>query len=311
MKKILITGGAGFVGSVLTPMLLGDGYRVRIYDNLTFGLNGIIGCFNDPKFEFVNGNISDRKSLASAADGCDAVVHLAAQVGFPVCKRDPDEAWKTNVLGTRLLTEVIEDDVPLIFASTGSVYGKLSEICTEESPTEPLTVYGKSKLKAENWVRRRENSVVLRFATAFGISPRMRLDLLVNDFCFKALRERNLIVYEKSYKRTFLYITDMANALVFAIENFDEMKGEIFNVGDKRMNCSKEDVAELIKKKEQYYLHYVESKVFHDEDERNYEVDYSKINDLGFTTEVSIEKGIDKLLNFFQHFDVEKEYSNA
>ena len=249
MKKILVTGGAGFVGSVLVPMLLGDGYKVRVYDNLMFGLNGIINCFNNPKFEFMNGNIQDRKSLAKAVDGCDAVVHLAAQVGFPICKQDPDEAWRTNVLGTRLLTEVIKDDVPLIFASTGSVYGKLSEVCTEESATEPLTIYGRSKLKAENWIMRRENFVIGRFATAFGISSRMRLDLLVNDFCFKALKERNLIVYEKNYKRTFLYVTDMAMFFVFAIENFDDMKAEIFNVGDKRMNCSKEDIAKLIRKK--------------------------------------------------------------
>ena len=174
-----------------------------------------------------------------------------------------------------------------------------------------MTIYGKSKLKAENWVRRRENYVVGRFATAFGISPRMRLDLLVNDFCFKALKERNLIVYERSFRRSFLYISDMARFFVFAIENFHDMRGEIFNVGDKRMNCSKEDIAKLIKKKTDYYLHYVLDETFHDEDERNYEVDYSKINNLGFTTEVSIEQGIDKLLNFFQYFDVKKEFSNA
>ena len=309
--KILVTGGAGFIGSVLTPMLLADGYRVRVYDNLMFGLGGIFGCFNDPKFEFVEGDIRDKDALKRAVDGCDAIVHLASIVGFPACKQDPDMAQEVNVTGTRILTEVIDDNVPLIFASTGSVYGKLSEICTEESPAEPLTIYGKSKLKAENWVRRRENSAILRFATCFGISPRMRLDLLVNDFCFKAIKERNLIVYEKDYKRTFLYISDMARFFVFTIENFHDMRGEIFNVGDKRMNCSKEEIAEIIKRKTDYYLHYVKSNDFHDEDERNYVVDYSKINDLGFTTEVSIEQGVDKLLNFFQYFNVKKEFYNA
>lgn len=310
--KVLVTGGAGFIGSVLVPMLLAEGHRVRVYDNLMFGLSGIFGCFNDPGFEFIEGDIRDKSSLKKAVDGCDAIVHLAAHVGFPICKQDPDEAWKVNVLGTRILTEVIEnDDVPLIFASTGSVYGKLSEVCTEESPTEPLTIYGKSKLKAESWVRRRENSIIMRFATAFGISPRVRLDLLINDFCYKAVHERNLIVYEKSYKRTFLYVNDMCKSFLFALENFDNMKTEIFNVGDESMNCSKEDIAELIRKKTDYYLHYVESDDFHDEDERNYSVSYKKINDLGFETEISIEAGIDRLLEFFQYFDVKKEFSNA
>jgi len=309
--KILITGGAGFVGSVLTPMLLNNGYSVRVYDNLMYGIGGIINCFNDSKFDFVEGDIVDKDKLARAVDGCDAVIHLAALVGFPACKRDSELAWKVNVLGSRILCEVLSNEIPLIFASTGSVYGKLSEICTEKSETNPLTIYGESKLKAEHWIRRRENSVVLRFATAFGISPRMRLDLLINDFVFTALKERNLIVYEKNYRRTFLYITDMVRSFIFALENFDKMRGDIFNVGDERMNCSKEDIAEAIKERINFYLHYVESDDFHDEDERNYEVDYSKINNLGFSTEISIEKGISRLLRFFESFDIKKEYSNA
>jgi len=310
MKKILVTGGAGYVGSVLVPLLLDKGYRVKVYDNLMYGVEGLLSVFDKERFEFIKGSITDRELLSESVKDCDAVIHLAAIVGYPACKKDKRLAMEVNTLGTQYLCEVTEPEVPIIFSSTGSCYGDLEDICDENKPLKPLTIYAESKALAEESLRARGNCVIYRFATGYGISPRMRLDLMINDFVYRAVREKNLIIYEKHFRRTFIHVKDMARAFVFAVENFPKMKDEIYNVGSEDANLTKEQIAELIKKQVPfYYLHYAD--FGHDEDKRDYEVSYKKIREAGFSVSISVEEGIKNLVNLFKVFKIENRYSNV
>lgn len=309
MKNILVTGGAGYIGSILTPMLLQRGYKVRVLDNLMYGGRALLPCFAYPDFQFVRGDIRKVEDLRSALDGVEAIFHLAAIVGFPACKKVPELAEEVNHQATKLL-EGLRHDRPLIYASTGSNYGALiGDVCTEETPLNPLTIYGKTKTDAEQYLLKRGNIVAYRYATAFGVAPRLRLDLLINDFVYQAVKNRNLIIYEKSYKRTFINVRDIARSLIFALENFDKMRDQVYNVGSNDMNFSKEDVALMIKERFDYYLHFAE--IGKDDDQRNYEVSYEKINKAGFRTTVGIDEGIEELIRVMDVVEVVNEYSNV
>jgi len=298
MEKVLVTGGAGFVGSTLVGMLLKKGYYVRVIDNLMYSGEGLMEYIRNYNFEFINGDITDINNARTAVEGMDVIIHLAAIVGFPACKQNPVLAKSVNVDGTRIIEQVRSKSQLIIFSSTGSNYGDLAtEICTEETPLKPITGYGKTKTKAEEYLLQKENVIAYRFATGFGISPRLRLDLLVNDFVFQALKNRSLILYEKQFRRSFIHVSDMARAFIFAIENRDKMINNVFNVGDESMNYSKEEVALKIKEKIEYYLHFAD--VGTDEDKRNYYVSYKKINALGFNTTVTMDEGIDYLRRGF------------
>jgi nucleoside-diphosphate-sugar epimerase len=308
-KEVLITGGAGFVGSVLTQLLLSEGYKVKVLDSLVYGVEPLLGFFSNPNFEFILGDIRDPKKVMEISRDCGAIIHLAAIVGYPACKKDKVKAISVNAEGTQVIADATPQDIPFIFASTGSCYGNLEEICTEESLLKPLTIYGESKEKAEEFVKKRKNFTIYRFATGYGVSLRLRLDLMINDFCYKAVREKNLIVYEKHFQRTFIHVMDMARSFMFGIENFEKMNGEIYNVGSEKMNLTKKEIAELIQKKTKYYLHYAD--FGKDEDKRDYEVSYKKIRELGFKPRVSLNEGIDQLIKLFQVFEVKNEYSNV
>lgn len=308
--KILVTGGAGYVGSVLVPDLLAEGHEVRVLDDLSMGGRGLLPCFRYQSFEFRKGDVREQKDLAACLEGVDAVIHLAAVVGAPACKKDPKRAQEVNLDSTRLLDELRSPDQAVLFASTGSNYGAVvGEVCTEETPLNPLTEYGRTKTEAEQLLLEAGNAVCYRFATAFGVSNRLRLDLLVNDFCYQAKRNRNLILYEKGYKRTFIHVRDMSRSFLFALDNLDRMLGEAYNVGHESMNYSKEDVAVMIREKVDYYLHFAE--IGHDEDQRNYEVSYKKIRDLGFETTISLEEGIEELLRAIDVVEISNEFSNV
>jgi len=310
MNKIFVTGGAGFVGSVLIPYLLDRGYRVRVYDSLLYGINGLFGCFNHPNFEFIKGDIRDISLLRDSAKGCDAIIHLAALVGYPICKKDEQLAMSVNKNGTQSITEAVSSNIPIIFSSTGSCYGNVEGICHEELPLRPLTIYGKSKADAEEAIKKRGNFIIYRFATGYGISPRMRLDLMINDFCFKAVKEKNLVVYERHFRRTFIHVLDMARAFHYGLKEFEKMKDGIFNVGSEEMNLSKQDICELIKEKvPDFYLHYAD--IGHDEDKRDYEVSYQKIKRVGFNTIMNLDASIDRLIGLFKSFEIRREYSNV
>jgi nucleoside-diphosphate-sugar epimerase len=308
--NILVTGGAGYVGTTLVPVLLQAGHKVRVYDSLMFGGKGLLPCFRNRDFELVVGDTRNEPDLAKALEGIDIVIHLAAIVGYPACKKHERLANEVNYEATVLLEKTRGKDVPVIFASTGSNYGALiGDLCTEETPLNPLTVYGQTKTAAEEHLMKMGNVVCYRFATAFGVSGRMRLDLLINDFVYQAVKNRNLIIYEKSFKRTFIHVADMAAAFLFAVDNMDRMRDNVFNVGSEDMNWSKEEVARKIRDKVEFYLHFAE--VGTDEDKRNYEVSYEKISSFGYRTAIAIDDGIDELIRAVKVLEIKNEFSNV
>jgi nucleoside-diphosphate-sugar epimerase len=308
--RILVTGGAGYVGSTLVPMLLEQGRRVRVYDSLKFGGHGLLPCCQNRHFELIKGDVTDPAGMRKALDGVDAVIHLAAIVGYPACKKEPQVAQATNVEGTRVLLEARKPDQKIIFASTGSIYGSIPDyICNEETPRAPITLYGETKAVAEEMILKAGNSVAYRFATAFGVSNRMRLDLMPNDFTYQAVRNRNLIVYEGGFKRTFVHVRDMARSMIFALERWSEIRDDVYNVGHESMNFTKEDVARKILEHVDYYLHFAE--VGADQDQRNYEVSYEKIRRKGFETTIDLDRGIAELVRAARLIEFQNPFANV
>lgn len=309
-KNILVTGGAGYVGIPTISLLLDKGYKVRIFDNLSWGGEVLLPFLGNPNFEFIKGDIRDKKQLTAAFRGIDAVIHLAAIVGFPACRKFPTRSREINVGGTKNVVSLAAGKIPVIFASTGSTYGKIVEqFCLETTKLNPLSHYGKQKAKAEEIVKQNKKFVIYRFATAFGAAPRFRLDLLINDFTYRAVTEKTLMVYEKDFMRTFIHVRDMARSFLFVLENYKKMKGEIYNVGDESLNISKEQVARLLLKHVDYHLHFVSDG--HDIDQRDYIVDYSKIKKLGYRATIGLEEGVKELIKACEVVEVRNPYSNV
>lgn len=312
IKKVFITGGAGYIGTVLIPLLLSQGYQVSVYDSLIFNNgNTLIPFMSNDKFKFINGDVRNKKLLHQSMKGYDVIIHLAALVGFPLCKRvGKMETYSVNIEGTLSLLEGISDDQYLLFGSTGSNYGIVKDICTEETPLNPLSTYGISKTIAEQNVMKRENSTAFRFATAFGVSPRLRLDLLVNDLTYRLMTDGYVVIYEADFLRTFIHVKDIAKSFLFAIENKNKMKGEVYNVGSNNLNFSKREVCNLIKNNiSNAFIHYAE--IGEDADKRNYKVSYDKINSLGFDTSISLEKGIKELIKTIPALSIVSNYHNV
>lgn len=309
-EKILVTGGAGYVGIPTISLLLEKGYKVRIFDNLSWGGDVLLPFLCNPNFEFVRGDIRDKEQLAPVFESIDAVIHLAAIVGFPACRKFPIRSREINVGGTKNVVSLAGGKIPVIFASTGSTYGKIIEkFCTETTKLNPLSHYGKQKAKAEEIIKQSKKFVIYRFATAFGAAPRFRLDLLINDFTYRAVTEKTLMVYDKEFMRTFIHVRDMARSFLFALENYKKMAGEIYNVGDENLNISKEDVAKLLLKYIDYHLHFVPGG--YDIDQRDYIVDYSKIRKLGFRAKIGLEEGVKELIKACEVVEVRNLYSNV
>lgn len=308
--NILVTGGAGYIGSLLVPALLKRNYKVRVLDSLLYGGHGLVPCMFNSNLEFIRGDVRDEETLRESVKEIDFIIHLAAIVGYPACKKDAQLASSTNVDGTVLLEKVRKNSTPILFGSTGSNYGAIvGEICTEETPLNPVSHYGETKTAAEKHLMDKGNVVCYRFATAFGASNRMRLDLLINDFVYQAVRNKNITVYEKSFKRTFIHVRDIVESFLFAIDNFQTLKDQVFNVGSEKMNFSKEEIAYKVKEKADYYLHFAEFGT--DEDKRNYEVSYERFNSLGFDTKISMEEGIEELVRVSALLDVKNAFSNV
>jgi nucleoside-diphosphate-sugar epimerase len=306
-ERILVTGGAGYVGSRFIPLLLQKGYKVRVLDNLMYEQPSLLNYFINPDFEFTLSEITDEKTVKDAMKDVDIVVHLAAIVGAPACQIDPDRARRVNVEGAKLVNK-LRGKKPIIYPSTGSVYGKLEDICTEESSVNPLSLYGETKWEAEQAITHSDNYVVYRPATAFGLSQRLRLDLMPNDFTYQAIKNNNLVVYEGSAKRTFLHVYDFARALLYAITHFDEMKNEVYNLGHEDMNCTKREIAEIIQKYHKFYLHFAE--FGSDPDKRDYEVSYKKLRTCGFETKITLDEGIQELIRGYKMIHLRNPYSN-
>jgi len=308
-KNILITGGAGYIGTMLTQKLLKKNFRVKVLDSLRFNGESMIPFFSYPNFEFIKGDVRVKEDVEKALKNIDAVIHLAAIVGFPACRKDPELSYDINVNGTKNLVNCVKGKYPIFFASTNSVYGKMTDkICTEETALHPLSEYGEQKKIAEKIIKKNKKFVIYRFATAFGVSPRMRLDLMPNDFVYRAVKEKSLIVYEKKFMRTFIHVKDMANAFLFALENYKKMQGETYNTGDNKMNYSKEDVCLFIKERVNYYLHFAE--INKDLEQRDYEVSYNKLAKTGFKTTISMGEGIDEMIKAAEVMEIQNQYRN-
>jgi nucleoside-diphosphate-sugar epimerase len=242
------------------------------------------------------GDVGDIQKLKKSITNHDIVIHLAALVGYPICREKGEiESYKINTEGTQNVIDCMSESQYLLFGSTGSNYGEVLGICTEDTPLNPLSTYGRTKTEAERRVMSRPNSTAFRFATAFGVSPRLRLDLLVNDLTHKAVTEGYAVIYESSFMRTFIHVRDIARAFLFAITNQSIMKDNVYNVGSDSMNNSKKDICELIKKQVPS-AHFNYADIGEDVDKRNYVVSYEKLSKLGFTTTITIEEGVQELI---------------
>jgi nucleoside-diphosphate-sugar epimerase len=308
--KILVTGGAGFIGSMLVPELLKEGHSVTVLDNLMWGSQGLSCIFSKPRFRLVEGDVLDGKLVGDAMKGKDVVIHLAALVGYNLCERNRQRATDVNVQGSKIVEEQLSDKQLLIYASTGSIYGPVNcESCTEDMAPNPQSHYASTKAEAESIFSKRKNAVTLRFATAFGISFRMRLDLLVNQFVYEAVKNRVLVVYEKDFVRPVIHVSDIAQSILFAISNRQSMQGGTFNVGSEALTFTKREIALRIKKQFDYNLNFAETNS--DPDRRNYRFSTQKIEALGYRPTVSLDTGIGELICAVTQLKIDKSCFNA
>jgi nucleoside-diphosphate-sugar epimerase len=291
--RILVTGGAGYIGSLLCPALLASGHEVILLDRLLFGVQPILHFITHPKLTMVHGDVRDPRVVQPLATRADAVLHLAAIVGYPACAADPATAESTNVEGTRILVDLLSPSQALVHAGSGSIYGRSETMVTEETPPNPLTVYGRTKRDAERLVVD-AGGVGLRFATLFGASPRLRLDLLVNDFCYQACHEGQVTVYQGQHRRGFLHVRDAVGAYPFTLQHYARMQGRVYNVGAPDLNYTKIDVARAIQARQPCRVD--ETGTGEDLDRRNYEMSYASINALGYRATITLDEGIQEML---------------
>ena len=300
-SAILVTGGAGYLGSVLVPELLAAGYRVTVLDNFMYRQNSLAHVCHHPRFEVVNGDARLADTLIPLVRKADIVIPLAALVGAPICKRDPIAASTTNRDAIATLCKHLSRQQRVIMPITNSGYGvgERGKLCTEESPLRPVSLYGRDKVEAERTVLERENAISLRLATVFGMAPRMRIDLLVNDFVYRAVTDRFVVLFEAHFKRNYIHIRDVARAFLHAIDKFGAMKGGPYNVGLSDANLSKAELCEHIKRQVPDFV-YLEAPVGEDPDKRDYIVSNAKIEGTGFMPHYSLDDGIRELIKGYR-----------
>lgn len=301
LANILITGGAGYLGSVITPTLLMQGHQVTVIDNFMYRQSSLLDCCRYPNFEIVRGDCRDASLVLSKLRQCDVVIPLAAIVGMPLCEQDPTNAKLINEDAVRFIVDHLSAEQKIIFPMTNSGYGIGQEgvVCTEESPLKPISLYGVTKANAEACVLAHDNAITFRLATVFGLSPRMRLDLLVNDFVYRAVTDASVVVFEGHFIRNYIHIRDVAKAFVHALSNFDTLKGNAFNVGLEDANLSKIELCEVIKRQLPKF-EYVEAQVGEDPDKRNYKVSNQKILSTGYRPDWRLEEGIEELIKGYR-----------
>lgn len=301
MRHVLVTGGAGYLGSVLNEHLLHAGYAVTAIDNLTYGQHSLFHLCADPGFEFVRGDVRDEGLMRSLVKKANVLIPLAAVVGAPACDRDPWLASSVNLEAIRLLNRLRSHDQLIIFPTTNSGYGTKSgdTYCTEDTPLEPISLYGRMKVQAEGELLETPNVITLRLATVFGMSPRMRLDLLVNHFVYAAITDGYITIFEKDFKRNYVHIRDAADCLVHCIENLGQMAGRPYNVGLDSANLSKEELALKVKEYVPgFYIHF--APIGTDPDKRNYIVSNQRLREAGFVAKRSLDEGIQELLKGYR-----------
>jgi nucleoside-diphosphate-sugar epimerase len=295
--RILVTGGAGYKGVLLTEELLKMGYKVTVLDNFMYGYDSLLHLISNNNLT-VN-KIDVRNLKESDIKDFDIIFHLAGISGMPACASNPHSAESINVESVRKLLDLISKNQLLINASTTSMYGFSDTICDENSSITPVSIYGKTKYASENLIQERENSISLRFATVFGVSPRMRNDLMVNDFTYKAINDRSIILFAKDTKRTFIHINDAISGYLFAMENSDNMIGNVYNVGDNNMNFSKKEISDNIGKYVKFEI--IESNL-PDFDKRNFEISFDKINNLGYSVKYNLNDGIMDMVKLYSYY---------
>ncbi len=308
--KILITGGAGYIGSTLTPILLREGYEVTVYDNFLYNQNSLLECCSSSNFNVIRGDICNFDEVNKLLTKHDIIIPLAALVGAPACNFNPTITKLVNFEAHMNIVRNTSLEQKIIFPNTNSGYGISGEdLCTEESPLEPISEYGKTKCQVEQAFLEKGNAVTFRLATVFGMSPRMRMDLLVNDFVYKALTDRSLILFEEHFRRNYIHIKDVAYAFLFGILNFKKMSGEPYNLGLSSANLTKRQLAEKIQETiTDLYIHSAD--IGEDPDKRDYLVSNEKIESLGWVAKHSLDEGIQELIKGYEIIKPGSNYAN-
>jgi nucleoside-diphosphate-sugar epimerase len=300
--KVLITGGAGYLGSVIVGRLLDEGHHVTVLDKLLFNQTSLLQYTFTTKFKFIYGDVRNTTLLEKCCNEADAIIPLAAIVGFPACDADPQLALDVNYTQIENIVRFTKGTgKKILYPNTNSGYGigEGQTECTEESPLNPISVYGKTKCEAENLLLKETDAIIFRLATVFGVSPRMRTDLLVNDFVYKAITDKYIVVFEKNFKRNFIHIRDVANVFMFMLDRYDTYKGEVFNVGLSSANLSKQELLEKIQSHvKDFAVSY--NDFYEDPDKRDYIVSNAKIEATGWRAHWNLDKGITELIQAYQ-----------
>jgi len=295
--NILVTGGAGYLGSTMVPALLEAGHKVTVLDNFMWGQNSLAHVCHHPDFSVVRGDIRVQSTIAPLMRKADVIIPLGALVGAPLCAKDPVGATTTNHDAILMMLGQASRDQAILMPTTNSAYGTGDEnnFCTEESALRPISQYAIEKVEVEKHLMDHPGAISFRLATVFGMSPRMRTDLLVNDFTYRAVNDRFVVLFEASFKRNYLHVRDVARTFLHGIENFDSMKGDIYNVGLSDANVSKRELCEAIQKQVPDFV-FIEAPIGKDPDQRNYIVSNAKIEATGFKPTHSLDFGIRELI---------------